>query len=477
MSLRPTTLRGRLTLWYTGVLTALLALLGIASFMLLTHGLLSTVDDSLNSLAHAIADSVQRPTSPTPDIEASLQSLLGPELAERFFQLLDPYGQLDPRLSPPKRSRLPLSAAARRNAERGQPTIETITLPSGSKQNFRLLTLPVIRNGATANIVQVGMSLETVDSARSSFVFILFGLSPVVLAGGALGGWFLARRALSPVDAIVEAARKIEAEQLSKRIPVLSQDAELGRLTAVLNDMLERIETSFATVRRFSADAAHELRTPLTILKGEIEVALRSSLPSEAAQQTLQSCLEEVDRMHSLVEDLLLMARIDSNALSLTPRPVNLGQIMEDVAPALLELASRAGNTCKIYEAPSLWVEGFESLLFRAVFNLAENAIKYTPANGLIEVTLRRSNGSAIWEVKDTGPGITSEAQERLFERFYRSDPSREGTGTGLGLAVVRSIIQLHHGRIELSSAVGKGSRFRVILPLIPAPDAPIRED
>jgi signal transduction histidine kinase len=241
--------------------------------------------------------------------------------------------------------------------------------------------------------------------------------------------------------------------------------------------MLDRIETSFAAVRRFSADAAHELRTPLTILKGEIEVALGSSLTSEAARQTLLSCLEEVDRLNSLVEDLLLMARIDSNALSLTAAPVNLADIMDDVAPALKELAARAGNYCKVNESSPCWVQGSEPLLFRLLFNLAENAIKYTPAKGSIEVSLDRTDGTAVWEVKDTGPGITPEAQERLFERFYRGDPAREGNGTGLGLALVSSIVQLHHGKIEVSSAVGKGSCFRVRLPLGPPPASPVGQD
>ena len=477
MSLRTRTLRGRLTLWYTAILTAMLVLFGSTSTILLNRALRNTVDDSLNSLARAIAESVQQPSSSVPDIRESLQSMLGPELAERFFQLLDPLGQLDPRLAPPQRSRLPLSATAKSNAAKGRATFETIPLQAGTSKPYRLLTMPVISNGATVNIVQAAMSLENVDAARSNFLFILLGLTPLALAGAALGGWFLACRALSPVDAIVTAARKIEAEDLSKRIPVLSNDAELGQLTAVLNDMLERIEASFAAVRRFSADAAHELRTPLTILKGEIEVALSSSLSPAEAHQTLLSCLEEVDRLNSLVKDLLLMARVDSNALSTTSRSVNLAEIMEDVAPALTELAARARNSCKIYVSVPLWVKGSESLLFRLVFNLAENAIKYTPANGLIEVSLRQNEGAAVWEVKDNGPGITPEAQEHLFERFYRGDPAREGNGTGLGLALVRSIVQLHHGRIELSSDPSKGSTFRVILPLVPAPIPSPRED
>jgi heavy metal sensor kinase len=295
----------------------------------------------------------------------------------------------------------------------------------------------------------------------------------VALAGSALGGWFLARRALAPVDAMVEAARRIEAEDLTKRLPEVSSDDELARLTGVLNDMLARLERSFSAARRFSADAAHELRTPLTILKGEIEVALQSTEPSAEIRQTLASCLEEVDRLNAAVEDLLLMARMEANALTVPSAPVNLAAVLGDVAPALQELAARAGNTCIIAAAPTLWVQGYDSLLFRLLFNLAENAIKYTPSGGTIEVMIEKKNGSAVVQVKDNGPGIARDAQEHIFERFYRGDAAREGSGTGLGLALVRSIVQLHHGRIELFSAVGEGSCFRVTLPLAPLASSP----
>ncbi|HSF58882.1 MAG TPA: HAMP domain-containing protein, partial [Candidatus Binatia bacterium] len=246
---RPTTLRGRLTLWYTGILTAMLVLLSATSVVLLDRGLRNNVDDSLSSVARAIAESVRRPSFFGPEIEDTLQSMLGPELAERFFQLLDRYGQPDPRVMRPERSKLPLSTEALRNAERGLATFETVGLRSKPEKPVRLLTLPVVRNNATVNIVQVAMSLQNVETTRSRFLLVLLILAPVALAGSALGGWFLARRALNPVDAIVEAARRIEAEDLTKRIP-LSSDAELGRLAAVLNDMLARLERSFGAVRR-----------------------------------------------------------------------------------------------------------------------------------------------------------------------------------------------------------------------------------
>jgi heavy metal sensor kinase len=444
----------------------MLALFGGTSAVLLDQGLRKDVDASLYSVARAIAQSARRPSALGPDIEDSLQSMLGPEWAQRFFQLLDPFGRLDPRLVPPRRSRLPLSVQALRNAARGQPTLETVPIYPPSEKRFRLLTFPVVSNGSTVNIVQVAMSLENVNAARESFLLILLILAPVALAGSALGGWFLARRALAPVDAIVEAARRIEAENLSKRVPALPADDELGRLSTVLNDMLARLERSFGTVRRFSADAAHELRTPLTILRGEIEVALSSEPPPEQLRQTLASCLEEVNRLNSVVEDLLLMARMESNALSAQPSRVNLADVLYDAAPALTELAARAENNFAITAAPALWVEGYDALLFRMIFNLAENAIKYTPSGGRIEIRLEQQDGSAVLQVEDNGPGIAPEDQAHIFDPFYRADPSREGSGTGLGLALVRAIVELHQGRIDLFSELGKGSRFRVILPL-----------
>jgi heavy metal sensor kinase len=469
MSWHPTTLRGRVTLWYTGLLAAMLALFGGVSAVLLDQGLRKDLDASLYSVARAIGQSSRHPSSLGPDIEDSLQSMLGPEWAERFFQLLDPFGRLDPRLAPRRRSRLPLSIEALRNAARGQATLETVPIYPPSEKRFRLLTFPVVANGSTVNIVQVAMSLDNVNAARRGFLLILLILTPVALAGSAVGGWFLARRALAPVDAIVEAARRIEPEDLSQRVPALPADDELGRLSAVLNDMLARLDRSFGAVRRFSADAAHELRTPLTILKGELEVALGSSPGPDEMRETLASCLEEVNRLNSVVEDLLLMARMEGDALSAHPTRVNLAEVLHDAAPALSELAAQAENNFAIAATPPLWVEGYDALLFRLVFNLAENAIKYTPRGGRIEIGLEQQDGSAVLRVEDTGPGIAPEEQAHIFDRFYRGDPSREGSGTGLGLALVRAIVELHQGQIDLSSEPGKGSRFRVTLPLAPS--------
>jgi heavy metal sensor kinase len=284
------------------------------------------------------------------------------------------------------------------------------------------------------------------------------------------GGWFLARRALAPVDAIVDAAKQIEAEDLSRRIAAAETNDELGRLVTVLNDMLARLERSFTAVRHFSADAAHELRTPLTILKGEIEVALRSSPTAEEYRRVLASCLEEVDRLSALVEDLLFLARSDSGALSRPTTLVNLAEVLDEVAPALLALAEAAQVCFSTAPSPALWVRGTAPLLFRLLFNLGENAIKYTPAGGRVTVSLRPHEHRAVLEVADTGPGIPPEERARIFDRFYRGDRARSRGGTGFGLAIVRSIVLLHDGQISVESRAGHGSCFRVAFPLAQPP-------
>jgi heavy metal sensor kinase len=469
LHLRPRTLRARLTLWYTALLSGMLALLGISALVLLDHGLRDNVDASLKSVARSIAESTRGPSRFGPDLDENLESLLGPGLAERFFRLLDPFGRPDPRVVPRSRVQLPLSPNALRNAEDGRETYETLVLPGVSTSPVRLITLPVIEHGRIIHLVQVAMPLESAETARSRFLFILLGLAPVALGGAGVGGWFLARRALAPVDAMVETAREIEAEDLSRRVETAASNDELGRLAAVLNDMLARLERSFAAVRHFSADAAHELRTPLTILKGEIEVALRSDLGEQEYQRVLTSCLEEVDRLSALVEDLLFLARSDSGNISLAQTPINLAEILAEVVPALRALAETAGVTFTVTTSPAVWVRGNSPMLFRLIFNLGENAIKYTPSRGTVEVVLSQDDSVAKLTVRDTGPGIAPEEQARIFDRFYRGDPARGRGGTGLGLALARSIVLIHNGHITVESALGQGSCFHVTLPLVPS--------
>jgi heavy metal sensor kinase len=460
--LRPRSLRARLTLWYTAALGGLLVLLGTVAVVLFDHGLRRTADASLESLASTI---VQSSRAPAPGgLADALSALLGPAVAERFYQLLDPLGRPDPRLAPQTHLTLPLGADTLRNAAHGVPTFETVRLPNAPAR-IRVLTAPVMEGGHLVQLVQVAMSLEVVEAARARFLLILAGLLPAALAAAAAGGWFLAGRALAPVDTMVDTARRIEAEDLSRRLTAEVPDDELGRLAAVLNDMLSRLERSFASARQFSADAAHELRTPLTILRGELEVALAASPPDGASRPAFESCLEEVDRLTGLVEDLLFLARADAGTFPLPEDRVDLAHVVGDAAPALEALAAR-GSVGLAVEPSAAPVRGSAPMLFRVVFNLAENAIKYAGAGAHVAVVTRVDDGRAVLEVRDDGPGIAVEDRDRIFDRFYRADPARERGGSGLGLPLTRAIVLLHGGEIGVTSTPGAGSCFRVTLPL-----------
>jgi signal transduction histidine kinase len=269
---------------------------------------------------------------------------------------------------------------------------------------------------------------------------------------------------------MVAAARRIGAEDLSLRIATENRDDELGRLAAVLNDMLARLERSFATARQFSADAAHELRTPLTILKGELELSLHTASLDGPGREMLESCLEEVDRLAALVEDLLFLARADADVVPFQREPIDLAALAEEAEPALRLLGERAGVELAMKAAGPLVVRGSEPLLMRILFNLAENGVKHSGEGQRVDIAVRGDGERALLEVRDSGPGIASEDQERIFDRFYRVDPARERSGTGLGLPLVRSIVRLHGGEIRVESEPGRGACFRVRLPLADRP-------
>jgi len=444
--------------------------LGFASFALLDRGLRDNVDRSLDSVAQVIVESVRRGSPLGPSLDDLVESMFGPSVAQRFFRLLDPLGRTDPRVVPRGRVQLPLSVEALRNAGEGRPTYETTRVAGPDRPPVRVLTAPVLEADGSVRIVQVAMSLEAAEAARVRFLYVLAVLAPLGLGVAAAGGWALARRALAPVDAMVEAARRIGAEDLSQRLAARAPTDELGRLAGVLNDMLGRLQRSFEAVQQFSADAAHELRTPLTILKGEIEVALRLS-PGEAEyRRVLHSCLEEVDRLHGLVQDMLFLARSDSGHLRPDGLAIDISEVTSEVGGALRALADARDIRLSVTADPGLWVAGSRSMLFRLVFNLGENAIAYTPAGGAVDVELRREQDRARLTVRDTGPGIAAAERPLIFDRFYRGDPARERGGTGLGLALVKSIVSLHQGTIAVDSPASGGTSFRVELPLVAPP-------
>ena len=316
--------------------------------------------------------------------------------------------------------------------------------------------------------VRVGMSQMGLDKTLSNFLLIMTALFPLALALAGGGGWFLAHRALLPVDRMTRAARTIGAGRLSARIELTGANDELDRLAETLNGMLTRLEAAFTEMRQFTADASHELQTPLTILRGEIEIALRSMRSPEEYVDVMRSALEEIERISLLVEGLLLLARSDAGVLKMDCKSLDLMTLLEDVLSQLSPLARVKAVLLTLGEIEPLEVSGDMVHLRRLLFNLVDNAIKYTPSGGTVKVSIGRSSEWAHLIVSDTGTGIGPEERQKVFQRFYRSPEARTGAqgGSGLGLAIAKSIAEAHGGKVELESEPGKGSTFSVYLPL-----------
>ncbi|SPJ15287.1 Integral membrane sensor signal transduction histidine kinase [Syntrophobacter sp. SbD2] len=461
-------IRTRLTIWYTCLLTVTLLIVGGAAFVLLSYSLSHEMDNALDSVARALMerDQSRAATFPPSEIDLAFRRFFGFSPWDHYFQMRDPSGNRDEHRSLPSTAKLPLSSTALNNAMRGLSTFETVE--GLGEYPVRLLTMPVMESNRVINMIQVGMSLKSIDETYVRFLLIMAGTLPLGLLLAASGGWLLAHRALKPVDRMTAAARRISAEHLSQRVEETGTGDELDNLAKTLNQMLTRLDDAFSQIRRFSADASHELQTPLTILKGELEVVLRSKRTAEEYRATLESALEEVDRTANLVEGLLLLARAEAGVLRMDRQEVDLGQMLEEVYIRLKPLADSRSIELQLGAIEPLSIQGDRERLERMTSNLVDNAIKYTGAEGRVTLGLEHDSRCASILVSDTGKGISVEDQKHIFQAFYRTSEARSlaERGTGLGLSIAQSIAAAHGGTIKVESAPGRGSSFKVLIPI-----------
>jgi heavy metal sensor kinase len=466
--MRLRSIRARLTLWYMSLLTVTVLLLGGTAYGLLDYSLARDLDRALQGVALALAEQPSRGGAPPipADVEAIFRRFFGFSPWDRYVERRHPWSDRDPQESSPRSGGLPLSHDALNRAAAGLGTFET--LEGLGAYPVRLLTQPVREGGRITSLIQVGMSLESVAVTRRRFLLVMAAVLPLALLFAGGGGWILARRALRPVDRMTEAARRISAEHLDERLDTTGSDDELDRLAATLNDMLGRLDVAFQQTRQFSADASHELQTPLTILKGELEVALRTPRSPEEYRRVLASALEESERVARLVEGLLLLSRADAGVLRMDRQPVDLAELVMEVVEYAQVLAKTHAVALEFKPMAPMTVQGDRAHLRRLLLNLVDNGIKYTPAGGLVTLTLQHDGQYVALHVVDTGFGLTPEEQARIFQRFYRTPEalSQGQEGSGLGLCIARSIAEAHGGRIEVQSAAGCGSTFTVLLPM-----------
>lgn len=345
-----------------------------------------------------------------------------------------------------------------------------------NKNDWRLVSQPVIHQERIIGWLQIATPLETLEEIYQELpAEILFNL-PIILVVAGGGGFFLSSRALLPISQITHTAQKISTTDLSQRLNYIGAQDEVGQLATTFDQMLDRLQAGFEREQRFTADAAHELRTPLTVIKGRIDVTCSRRRNVDEYEQTLQDLQQEVDRLIRLSNGLLLLARIDRGQLCFEKLSVDLSCLLEVIVEQVQPLAEAQEIKLINNLPPDLWVKGDADQLTSLFLNLLDNAVKYTPKNGV--VWLRSSllddseNNSPDNTVQvmviNTGAGIAPEHLPHLFERFYRTDSARSQgkIGTGLGLAIAKEIARLHGGNITVKSILNKETTFTVTLPL-----------
>jgi heavy metal sensor kinase len=453
-------IRARLTVWYAALLAVIILALGAFLVLRLRSDLQATIDRDVRSAAAMVAAGYTA--------EGTDEFL---EVAEKVLprsgsaaQVLDGSGRVLLTWGDEVAARDMVDEEVRASALAGRQRLVTAR-PPDSEQRFRFMVLPADRLGER-RVVVVGESLESVERSVDRVLVLLLLAGPAALAATALGGWWLARKALLPVERMTSQAQRIGIDRLDERIAVPEANDEIRRLAVTLNAMLDRLEHGVEEKHRLIADASHELRTPLAVMRAELDVTLRGEQLSPDARLVLESAREEVGRMSRTVNNLLTLAEVDEGRLGLLPARVELRDAIEAAARPLRPLAAAKHLQLEV-GGDGAEAEADPQRLHQAITNFIENAIKYARPDGHVRATAWSTDAEVGVTVADDGPGIPAEAREHLFDRFYRVDGARgrDDGGSGLGLAICREIAGAHGGRVWVESEEGRGSRFNLALP------------
>jgi two-component system OmpR family sensor kinase len=483
-------IRLQLTLWYIGSISLLILIFGVIAFFSLQRILVKNIDNTLynggKSLELSLSEyALKRAHDPKSlyevdeDEETFFVDEIDEEVDELFFvnvayiQLLtfpeaeDIAPQEIAKTTTLQERSLPISHNAYHAVKNGTNLSETVT--GIFSFPLRVMSLQVFDRDGRPYILQLALSLQDVQTTLRNLLLIFVVLFPPLLVIVSALGYVFMKRAFLPVKKMVAVTKSITAEDLSLRLDPLDSRDEIGELAETLNEMISRLERSFKQIRQFSGDVSHELKTPLAELKCNAEVALRKERTPEEYQTALQNVIEDAESLQKIVEDLLFLARMDSQSIPLLLTSLALHDVFFEAFEGMHVFAKQKKLAIEFQEIEHVYIKGDPGLLKRLLTNLIVNAIQYTPSGGEITFSLHQKTNHAVLTITDTGIGIPEEALPYIFDRFYRVEQSRshETGGSGLGLAIVQKIVEVHGGHISVQSAVGKGTTFRVSLPCL----------
>jgi len=470
---KPLSLRSRLSVWHTVAVASFLGVAAFAGHWALARLVLGQLDAALVALAETEASALEAEPAHPVRVHELAPGTAPPSFVrlDRLVQIVDLDGNVLARSANLGPARLPAPPAMLARLRSGEVVFETFE--DFGEEPIRVAALPIRAAGRTY-AVEVSGSLDDAYRVLGAGRWLFLGLSLVLLACVAVTSVSFARRALQPIDQIVAQARRIGESNLNERLPLPRSQDELGRLIETLNAMLARVQRGVETQRRFTADASHELRSPLSRLRAEIEVTLRRPREAGEYEETLRSCLEEVERLSQLTEELLTLAHLDaeeppsrqSSTFSLVP-------IVDDAVRRLGPQARRCAVRLSVETADkSLAVKVGPTAVGLALTNILDNAVKFSPAGGEVRVGVSTEGAEALIVVTDDGPGLGADEIPPLFDRFHRGRAARESDvpGFGLGLAISRAVIESQGGTIGAEAATHGGARFSIRLPLAGSP-------
>jgi signal transduction histidine kinase len=448
-------IRLRLTIYWTLITAALLLAAGAMVVFLFSREMWGGLDAALMEEADTSAITLSHTTP------GAAASIIGELSREKD-------------IGPHRRVRLIVNG--RVAIDDGDPRADLPALPpkngagesmvDGSRHGFRYALVAFSFDGHPAWL-EDGVDATHVRQTIAHLWHASLVIIPLILGLCVVGGYWMSAHALAPLNDITGALGRIGPRDLRQRLPIGKIRDEAGRLSEAINQLLERLERASAAQRRFISEAAHELRTPLTVLLSGLEVALQKPRSSEENREALEQALGEAERLCSIAQDLLALARLEAEPAA-TREAVDLKEVAAEAATMAQTLAHAKEQTLAIAAPRRVVVQGSATDLRRVVLNLLDNAIKFTPERGTIELVVSREDGAALLAVRDSGPGIASQDMPHIFEPFYRSRGAN-GAGSGLGLALSREIISMHGGAVRAANLSGGGCEVEVRIPLAAA--------
>jgi heavy metal sensor kinase len=453
------TLAFRLTLWYAGIFSVSACITFLFFYFLITSAFRDQTDRDLQKQLGVFSQIMATDGIEAVKRFAAIESQAAGE-KKIFYRLMYPTGISFSSSNMSYWRDIGVSRSHIENILGGEShAFETMQIPSRN-QDVRILYSII----GSDIILQLGQSMENETRFVEAFkkIFIITILLLILLSAGM--GWFMARRAVSGVEAVTRTARNISAGSLEKRVPVKANNDEIDQLATTFNHMLDHVQKLVTGMKEISDNIAHDLKSPITRIRGSAEIGLTTGMTLPEFEQMAASNIEECDRLLDMINTMLMISKTEAGIGEFQSEKVDLARIVHDACELFQPIASdkNIDMTCDVNEP--VHIMGDVSMLQRMSANLLDNALKYTASEGTIHITVGwESVDRAVMTVKDTGIGISEEDLPHIFDRFYRCDPSRSQTGAGLGLSLAKAIVTVHHGTIEVQSEKGRGSTFRVV--------------